>query len=44
MYLFSLTFVLFSDPFAAVFGNESFGEGFADFSALTKVNSLDRKY
>lgn len=26
-----------SDPFAAVFGNESFGGGFADFSALTKV-------
>uniref|UniRef100_A0A671VCS9 Epidermal growth factor receptor pathway substrate 15 n=1 Tax=Sparus aurata TaxID=8175 RepID=A0A671VCS9_SPAAU len=25
------------DPFAAVFGNESFGGGFADFSALTKV-------
>lgn len=27
----------FSDPFAAVFGNESFGGGFADFSALAKV-------
>ncbi|XP_019904631.2 epidermal growth factor receptor substrate 15 isoform X3 [Esox lucius] len=26
------------DPFAAVFGNESFGEGFADFSALAKSN------
>ena len=26
-----------SDPFAAVFGNESFGGGFADFSALAKV-------
>uniref|UniRef100_A0A665U4T2 Epidermal growth factor receptor pathway substrate 15 n=1 Tax=Echeneis naucrates TaxID=173247 RepID=A0A665U4T2_ECHNA len=26
-----------SDPFAAVFGSESFGGGFADFSALTKV-------
>uniref|UniRef100_A0A665U7S4 Epidermal growth factor receptor pathway substrate 15 n=1 Tax=Echeneis naucrates TaxID=173247 RepID=A0A665U7S4_ECHNA len=25
------------DPFAAVFGSESFGGGFADFSALTKV-------
>lgn len=28
-----------SDPFAAVFGNESFGLGFADFSALAKVKS-----
>lgn len=28
-----------SDPFAAVFGNESFGGGFADFSALAKVIS-----
>lgn len=26
-----------SDPFATVFGNESFGGGFADFSALAKV-------
>lgn len=26
-----------SDPFAAVFGSESFGGGFADFSALAKV-------
>uniref|UniRef100_A0A3B5AUU3 Epidermal growth factor receptor substrate 15-like n=1 Tax=Stegastes partitus TaxID=144197 RepID=A0A3B5AUU3_9TELE len=26
-----------ADPFAAVFGNESFGGGFADFSALAKV-------
>uniref|UniRef100_A0A8C5E8I9 Epidermal growth factor receptor pathway substrate 15 n=1 Tax=Gouania willdenowi TaxID=441366 RepID=A0A8C5E8I9_GOUWI len=26
-----------SDPFAAVFGNESFGGGFADFTALAKV-------
>lgn len=25
------------DPFAAVFGNESFGGGFADFTALAKV-------
>uniref|UniRef100_A0A4W6G311 Epidermal growth factor receptor pathway substrate 15 n=1 Tax=Lates calcarifer TaxID=8187 RepID=A0A4W6G311_LATCA len=25
------------DPFAAVFGNESYGGGFADFSALAKV-------
>ncbi|XP_024133862.1 epidermal growth factor receptor substrate 15 isoform X2 [Oryzias melastigma] len=30
------------DPFAAVFGNESFGEGFADFSALTKSNGPDQ--
>ncbi|KAM9480369.1 epidermal growth factor receptor substrate 15 isoform 1-T1 [Salvelinus alpinus] len=29
------------DPFAAVFGNESFGIGFADFSALAKSNSSD---
>ncbi|XP_045061429.1 epidermal growth factor receptor substrate 15 isoform X2 [Coregonus clupeaformis] len=29
------------DPFAAVFGNESFGQGFADFSALAKSNSSD---
>uniref|UniRef100_A0A8C7QW97 Epidermal growth factor receptor pathway substrate 15 n=1 Tax=Oncorhynchus mykiss TaxID=8022 RepID=A0A8C7QW97_ONCMY len=29
------------DPFAAVFGNESFGLGFADFSALAKSNSCD---
>uniref|UniRef100_A0A674E2R2 Epidermal growth factor receptor pathway substrate 15 n=1 Tax=Salmo trutta TaxID=8032 RepID=A0A674E2R2_SALTR len=29
------------DPFAAVFGNESFGLGFADFSALAKSNSSD---
>ena len=26
-----------TDPFAAVFGSESFGGGFADFSALAKV-------
>lgn len=26
-----------SDPFAAVFGNETFGGGFADFSSLAKV-------
>lgn len=31
-----------SDPFAAVFGNESFGGGFADFSALAKVIYLVR--
>ncbi|XP_061539075.1 epidermal growth factor receptor substrate 15 isoform X3 [Phycodurus eques] len=30
------------DPFAAVFGNESFGGGFADFSALTKSNGADQ--
>ncbi len=27
-----------SDPFAAVFGNETFGGGFADFSSLAKVS------
>ncbi|KAM9849062.1 epidermal growth factor receptor substrate 15 isoform 2-T2 [Aulostomus maculatus] len=30
------------DPFAAVFGSESFGGGFADFSALTKSNGADQ--
>ncbi|XP_057697064.1 epidermal growth factor receptor substrate 15 isoform X2 [Corythoichthys intestinalis] len=30
------------DPFAAVFGNESFGGGFADFSALAKSNGADQ--
>ncbi|XP_037625034.1 epidermal growth factor receptor substrate 15 isoform X2 [Sebastes umbrosus] len=30
------------DPFAAVFGNESFGGGFADFTALTKSNGSDQ--
>ncbi|XP_041646782.1 epidermal growth factor receptor substrate 15 [Cheilinus undulatus] len=30
------------DPFAAVFGNESFGGGFADFSALSKSNGSDQ--
>ncbi|KAL1776869.1 epidermal growth factor receptor substrate 15 isoform X2 [Sigmodon hispidus] len=31
-----------TDPFASVFGNESFGGGFADFSTLSsKVNSED---
>ncbi|KAM7409929.1 hypothetical protein PAMA_001422 [Pampus argenteus] len=30
------------DPFAAVFGNESFGGGFADFSALSKSNGADQ--
>ncbi|XP_029904722.1 epidermal growth factor receptor substrate 15 isoform X2 [Myripristis murdjan] len=29
------------DPFAAVFGNESFSGGFADFSALSKSNGAD---
>ncbi|KAM3915310.1 epidermal growth factor receptor substrate 15 isoform 2-T2 [Leptodactylus fuscus] len=29
------------DPFASVFGNESFGSGFADFSALSKNSSTD---
>uniref|UniRef100_A0A665U6P6 Epidermal growth factor receptor pathway substrate 15 n=1 Tax=Echeneis naucrates TaxID=173247 RepID=A0A665U6P6_ECHNA len=31
-----------TDPFAAVFGSESFGGGFADFSALTKSNGADQ--
>lgn len=42
MLLISCTWLFFidvSDPFAAVFGNESFGGGFADFSALAKVIS-----
>ncbi|XP_038189907.1 epidermal growth factor receptor substrate 15 isoform X2 [Arvicola amphibius] len=30
-----------ADPFASVFGNESFGDGFADFSTLSKVNNED---
>ncbi|GLD62271.1 epidermal growth factor receptor substrate 15, partial [Lates japonicus] len=30
------------DPFAAVFGNESYGGGFADFSALAKSNGADQ--
>nr|XP_020468641.1 epidermal growth factor receptor substrate 15 isoform X2 [Monopterus albus] len=30
------------DPFAAVFGNESFEGGFADFSALSKPSSADQ--
>ncbi|XP_070687725.1 epidermal growth factor receptor substrate 15 isoform X2 [Pempheris klunzingeri] len=30
------------DPFAAVFGNDSFGGGFADFSALAKSNGADQ--
>ncbi|XP_054522848.1 epidermal growth factor receptor substrate 15 isoform X13 [Pan troglodytes] len=32
-------FVGTTDPFASVFGNESFGGGFADFSTLSKVNN-----
>ncbi|XP_026014052.1 epidermal growth factor receptor substrate 15 isoform X2 [Astatotilapia calliptera] len=31
-----------ADPFAAVFGNESFGGGFADFSALAKSNGAEQ--
>ncbi|XP_053511426.1 epidermal growth factor receptor substrate 15 isoform X2 [Artibeus jamaicensis] len=30
-----------TDPFASVFGNESFEDGFADFSRLSKVNNED---
>ncbi|KAM9831407.1 epidermal growth factor receptor substrate 15 [Neosynchiropus ocellatus] len=30
------------DPFAAVFGNESFSGGFADFSALAKSNGAEQ--
>uniref|UniRef100_A0ABI7Z2Y9 Epidermal growth factor receptor pathway substrate 15 n=1 Tax=Felis catus TaxID=9685 RepID=A0ABI7Z2Y9_FELCA len=30
-----------TDPFASVFGNESFEDGFADFSTLSKVNDED---
>ncbi|KAM5248976.1 epidermal growth factor receptor substrate 15 isoform 2-T2 [Ctenodactylus gundi] len=30
-----------ADPFATVFGNESFGDGFADFSTLSKVDNED---
>ncbi|KAB0388295.1 hypothetical protein FD755_003251 [Muntiacus reevesi] len=30
-----------TDPFASVFGSESFEDGFADFSTLSKVNSED---
>ncbi|XP_066548214.1 epidermal growth factor receptor substrate 15 isoform X2 [Amia ocellicauda] len=29
------------DPFASVFGNDSFGGGFADFSSLSKSNGAD---
>ncbi|KAM5266224.1 epidermal growth factor receptor substrate 15 isoform 4-T4 [Hipposideros larvatus] len=34
-------FVGTTDPFASVFGNESFEGGFADFSTLSKVNNED---
>uniref|UniRef100_A0A8C4V374 Epidermal growth factor receptor pathway substrate 15 n=1 Tax=Falco tinnunculus TaxID=100819 RepID=A0A8C4V374_FALTI len=30
-----------TDPFASLFGNESFGSGFADFSVLSKANNED---
>ncbi|XP_023417823.1 epidermal growth factor receptor substrate 15 isoform X3 [Cavia porcellus] len=30
-----------TDPFASVFGNESFGDGFADFSTLSKASDED---
>uniref|UniRef100_I3NGG3 Epidermal growth factor receptor pathway substrate 15 n=1 Tax=Ictidomys tridecemlineatus TaxID=43179 RepID=I3NGG3_ICTTR len=30
-----------TDPFASVFGNESFEDGFADFSTLSKANNED---
>uniref|UniRef100_A0A8B9CC25 Epidermal growth factor receptor pathway substrate 15 n=1 Tax=Anser brachyrhynchus TaxID=132585 RepID=A0A8B9CC25_9AVES len=32
---------LATDPFASLFGNESFGSGFADFSTLSKVITED---
>lgn len=31
---------LATDPFASVFGNESFEDGFADFSTLSKVSEV----
>ncbi|XP_042336881.1 LOW QUALITY PROTEIN: epidermal growth factor receptor substrate 15 [Plectropomus leopardus] len=31
------------DPFAAVFGNESYSGGFADFCALSKVHGINNK-
>uniref|UniRef100_A0A9L0QXC9 Epidermal growth factor receptor substrate 15 n=1 Tax=Equus caballus TaxID=9796 RepID=A0A9L0QXC9_HORSE len=34
-------FVGTTDPFASVFGSESFEDGFADFSTLSKVNNED---
>lgn len=39
-YAVNFLYLCVSDPFAAVFGNESFGGGFADFSALAKVFKL----
>ncbi|XP_065529433.1 epidermal growth factor receptor substrate 15 isoform X4 [Lathamus discolor] len=30
-----------TDPFASLFGNDSFGSGFADFSTLSKANNED---
>ncbi|XP_053098531.1 epidermal growth factor receptor substrate 15 isoform X2 [Hemicordylus capensis] len=30
-----------TDPFVSLFGNESFGSGFADFSTLSKANNED---
>uniref|UniRef100_A0A803YRM0 Epidermal growth factor receptor pathway substrate 15 n=1 Tax=Meleagris gallopavo TaxID=9103 RepID=A0A803YRM0_MELGA len=30
-----------TDPFASLFGNESFGSGFADFSTMSKANNED---
>uniref|UniRef100_A0A8C0HM97 Epidermal growth factor receptor pathway substrate 15 n=1 Tax=Buteo japonicus TaxID=224669 RepID=A0A8C0HM97_9AVES len=32
---------LATDPFASLFGNDSFGSGFADFSTLSKANNED---
>uniref|UniRef100_A0A8B9R0M0 Epidermal growth factor receptor pathway substrate 15 n=1 Tax=Anas platyrhynchos TaxID=8839 RepID=A0A8B9R0M0_ANAPL len=32
---------LATDPFASLFGNESFGSGFADFSTLSKASTED---
>ncbi|XP_061859241.1 epidermal growth factor receptor substrate 15 isoform X4 [Colius striatus] len=32
---------LATDPFSSLFGNESFGSGFADFSTLSKANNED---
>ncbi|XP_064003423.1 epidermal growth factor receptor substrate 15 isoform X2 [Pogoniulus pusillus] len=32
---------LATDPFTSLFGNESFGSGFADFSTLSKANNED---
>lgn len=35
-------FILATDPFASVFGSESFEDGFADFSTLSKVTCSDQ--